>query len=130
MEKVLLEKQMDDIVRKTVLYMITHQIGTGFVTKEDKMTNSITVDQVPGFIADLQSEGILPEEVANCYVQYTVDGGDSTFEEMGTKFIVFNEKSHPKAVIPFYEVIRVRNFGWYEGLLEAGFRKIVAAMLV
>lgn len=106
---------------------LVEQGFSGFVTKENPEANSIEVPDIPDLVANLKSEEIFDVKLADVYVQYTVESNEGTYEDMGTKFIVFDSNGI-KGYLPFEEVIGSRNW-CYQGLSKDGFRKLLNIMV-
>lgn len=121
-----LEPVVKKILGKAEAFLMD-QGHEGFVTEEKPHANSLSVSDIPAFIGDLKNEGIIPDEHGYTYVQYTVDNNESTYEEMATRFIVFDDET-VKGVIPFSDVIAKVDWN-YKGLTEQGLRLLIQAML-
>lgn len=119
------EEQIEKIVQDTVVYMISKDRGYGFAEDGMEDMNEMEVPDVPKFLMDLRDAEILPNN--GRYVQYTVDDNESGFQDMCTKYIVFDD-GEVKGVIPFDEVIAEQDWE-YKGLKEEGFRKLVKALI-
>lgn len=118
---------LDEIVRKTRIYIIVERVAKGFVEKENPFANFLQGDDVPRLIEDLKEPGILPEKVDDCYVQFTIDSYNHNYADMDSKFVIYNHSGSYKEYVPIEEVIADDPF--YQGLKEDGFRKLTKLMI-
>lgn len=122
------EKMLDSIIKKVEKYLIEVMDTEGFADEKDG-ANRMEVDEVPSFISELKNEGIIPEEMHDCYVQFTIDNHESPYVDMATKFVVFDYKGNFRGYVPFERVIRESDSGYYEGLKREGVRELIKLML-
>ncbi|MFE8700913.1 hypothetical protein ACFYKX_11655 [Cytobacillus sp. FJAT-54145] len=115
------DELVENVLDEMNLYLLTNY-EAGF----DDSNSTVDVSDVPSLFMDLQAEGILPNH--GYTLQYTVEDNEGSYEDMATRFIVFNYRT-PLLVIPFDSVMD-ENDDSYSGIKREGMKEIVKVALI